>query len=248
MTDEREQERLRAALHEAAEAGSRGIDVAAVTAASRRRRRPRVALAGGALAVALIASGAGLAGGLLPQAGVISASDSADRADEPIETFSTDDDTLSSAESDEESAPPPGAEDGQPQAVDGADVCAPPEAALADERGVLISTPAELGREGSTAVAIGGADAALRGEVLVESIALLDGGRVVAVLLGADGATPVDVEAGATASIAVQGALIGCDDGPPASGDYEAVAIVQLIGETGGLRTLRSAAAPITLD
>jgi len=249
MTDEREQERLRAALHEAAEPGSRGIDVAAVTAASRRRRRPRVALAGGALAVALIASGAGLAGGLLPQAGMMTASESADRADAPIETFSTgDDDTLSSAESDEESAPTSGTEDRQPQAVDGADVCAPPEAALAEERGVLISTPAELGRDGSTAVAIGGAGAALRGEVLVESIALLDGGRVVAVLLGADGATPVDVEAGATASIDVQGALIGCDDGPPASGDYEAIATVQLIGETGGLRTLRSAAAPVTLD
>jgi hypothetical protein len=241
MTDEREQERLRAALREAAEPGSRGIDVAAVTAASRRRRRPRVALAGGALAVALVASGAGLAGGLLPQDGTTSASDT---ADEPVQLFESE----GSGTATDGSAPSSGAEDGQPRPVDGADVCAPTEAALAADRGILISTPAELGRDGSTAVAIGGGDAALRGEVLVESIALLDGGRVVAVLLGADGATPLDVEPGGTAMIDVQGALIGCGDGPPASGAYEAVATVQLIGETGGVRTLRSAAAPIALD
>lgn len=239
MTDEREQERLRAALHEAAEPGSRGIDVDAVLSGSRRRRRPRVALAGGALAVALIASGAGLAGGLLPQAAVMTASDTSDPADAPAataESFSAD----GGAGSGDELA------EGQPQVRSGADVCAAPDAALAADRGITVGTPPELERDGATTVTVGG-DAALQGELVVESIALLDAGRVAAVLLGADGAGAVDVPAGGTTEVAVQGALIGCGDGPPPPGDYEAVATIRLIAENGATSTLRSAPQSIAL-
>ncbi len=233
MTDEPQQDRLRAALHEAAEPGRRGVDLDAVVRDSRRRRRPRAAIAGGALAVALIATGAGLAGGLLPGGGGPSASDTAVLS----EGSATDGGTFSD---DAESAP------SQPQVREG-DACALPGAASAEARGVEIAAPAELDRSGVATVSIGTRDGALRGEVLVASIALLDGDRVVAVLLGADGARGIDLDAGATTGIDVEGALIGCVDGPPAPGAYEAVTTVQLFAESGAPTTLRSAPAPIEL-
>lgn len=233
MTDEPRRERLRAALDDAAEPGGRGVDVEAVLRGARRRRKPRVAIAGGALAVALIASGAGLAGGLLPGVGRTGASDTAVLSEAPADdggTFSTD----------SESAP------AQPQVTEG-EACALPDAEAAEARGVEIAAPAELDRSGVATVSIGSSDGPLRGEVLVTSIALLDGDRVVAVLLGADGARSIDLDAGATTGIDVEGALIGCGDGPPAPGDYEAVTTVQLFAESGAPSTLRSSPAPIEL-
>lgn len=233
MTDEPQRERLRAALHEAAEPGGRGVDLEAVLRGSRRRRTPRVAIAGGALAVALIASGAGLAGGLLPSVGGTGAGGTAEQADAPASQdgiFSTD----------SESAP------AQPQLRDG-DACALPDAAVAETRGVEIAAPDELDRGSVAIVSIGSNDGALRGEVVVTSIALLDGDRVVAVLLGTDSARSIDLDAGGATAVDVEGALIGCGDGPPAPGAYDVVTTVQLFAESGAPSTLRSSPAPIEL-
>ncbi|GMA26884.1 hypothetical protein [Arenivirga flava] len=233
MTEDPQRDRLRAALHEASEPGRRGVDVEAVLRGSRRRRKPRLAIAGGALAVALIASGAGLVGVLLPGNGGPGASDTAVLSEEPATdggTFSTD----------AESAP------SQPQVREG-DACALPDAAAAETRGVEIAAPADLDRGGGASVSIGSLDGTLRGEVLVTSIALLDGDRVVAALLGTDAARSVDLDAGGTTEIDVQGALIGCGDGPPAPGDYDAVVTVQLFAESGEPSTVRSSPAPIEL-
>lgn len=247
MTDGREQERLRAALREAAEHGGRGIDVGSVLEASRRRRRPRVAIAGGALAVLLIASGVGLAGGLLPQVAMTGASDSAEDASAPSSDDGADDGAASEGTGQAESSDEPTASSGQDAVPESAGVCATPAGVLAAERGVAITTPAVLDRDGTTAIMVGGLGAPLAGEVLVESIALLDDERVVAVLLGADGAAEVDVAAGATTLLEVQGALIACGDSLPEPGGYDAVATVLVIDESGSAGTLQSAPSPITL-